>query len=117
MTRLMAEKEIAADMHPAPLTVDGSALLHQMFRFDWPAWRALDAAERKEILEEAQAAFAVMEAGQQEGHPNQSAMFAQLGHKGDLMLVHFRETMEDLARLERDMARLRLSDYLDPMES
>ncbi|MGC8550183.1 MAG: hydrogen peroxide-dependent heme synthase [Acidobacteriaceae bacterium] len=117
MTRMIAEREIAADMHPAPLTMDGSALLHQMFRFDWPAWRGLEEAERKEIVAEAQAAFAVMEAGQSHGHPNQSAMFAQLGHKGDLMFVHFRETMEELAKLERDMARLRLSDYLEPMES
>lgn len=117
MTRMIAERERAADMHPAPLTMDGSALLHQMFRFDWPAWRGLEEAERKEIVSEAQAAFAVMEAGQSHGHPNQSAMFSQLGHKGDLMLVHFRETMEDLAKLERDMARLRLSDYLEPMES
>lgn len=117
MTRMVAEREIAADMHPAPLTMDGSALLHQMFRFDWPAWRVLEEAERQEIVQEAQAALAVMEAGQTEGHPNQSAMFAQLGHKGDLLFVHFRETMEDLAKLERDMARLRLSDYLEPMES
>lgn len=117
MTQSTAEKPIAADLYPAPLTLDGSALLHQMFRFDWPAWRALREAERQEIVKEAQAAFAVMEAGQAEGHPNQSAIFAQLGHKGDLLLVHFRETMEDLARLEHDMARLRLSDYLEPMES
>lgn len=108
---------MAADLHPAPLTLDGSALLHQMFRMDWPAWRALDEAERQEVLAEAQTAFAVMEAGQTDGHPNQSALFAQLGHKGDLLFVHFRETMEDLATLERDMARLRLSDYLEPMES
>jgi chlorite dismutase len=117
MTRMIAEREVAADMHPAPLTMDGSAVLHQMFRFDWPAWRALDEAERSEMVAEAQAALTVMEAGQKDGHPNQSAMFAQLGHKGDLMLVHFRETMEELARLERDMAKLRLSDYLEPMES
>lgn len=117
MTRMIAEREIAADMHPAPLTMDGSALLHQMFRFDWPAWRSLEEAERAEILQEARAILAAMEAGQTEGHPNQSAIFAQLGHKGDLLFVHFRETMEELAKLERDLARLRLSDYLEPMES
>jgi hydrogen peroxide-dependent heme synthase len=117
MTRMIAEREIATDLHPAPLTLDGSALLHQMFRFDWPAWRTLEETERQEMVEEARAVFAEMEAGQKEGHPNQSAMFAQLGHKGDLLFVHFRESMEDLARLQRDMARLQLSDYLEPMES
>lgn len=117
MTRLMTERETAVDLHPAPLTMDGSALLHQMFRFDWPTWRALDEAERQDILQEAQAAFIAMEMGKADGHPSQSAIFAQLGHKGDLLLVHFRESMEDLARLERDLARLRLSDYLEPTES
>ncbi len=117
MNRLIAEREIAADLHPAPLTMDGSSLLHQMFRFDWPAWRVLDEVERQAMVAETRQVLEGMEAGQAEGHPNQSALFAELGHKGDLLFVHFRETMEDLARLQRDLARLRLSDYLEPMES
>ena len=28
-----------ADFPPVPLTLEGSALLHQFFRFDWKAWR------------------------------------------------------------------------------
>lgn len=106
------------EAHPAPLTMDGSAMLHQMFRFDWPAWRALEPTERKRVLTEAKAFLAQREKGStMGGHPNQTALFTQLGHKGDLMLLHFADSMEALAKLERDIARLELSDYLEPSES
>lgn len=120
MSRMViSDHDAMPDLHPAPLTMEGSALLHQMFRFDWPAWRGLDLAGRKKIIEEAQAFFAPREKNVSAvtGHPNQTALFAQLGHKGDLLLVHFADSMEQLAKLERDIARLELSDYLEPSES
>lgn len=102
---------------PFPLTLDGSSLLHQMFRFDWSAWRRLEAGEREEILAEASAFLAPLERGSAEGHPNQSAVFAQLGHKGDLMLVHSRDSIEQLAEVERDLARTALGSFLQPTHS
>jgi hydrogen peroxide-dependent heme synthase len=47
----------------------------------------------------------------------QSALFSLLGHKGDLMLVHFRESFEGLNQAELQLARLRLSDYVEPTTS
>ena len=41
----------------APLTLDGSFVLHQMFRLRWPAWRALAASDQKRIIERAAARF------------------------------------------------------------
>jgi chlorite dismutase len=58
-----------------------------------------------------------MEQGSKEGHPNQSAVYSQIGHKGDLMLVHFRDSLEDLHRAEIAIARLRFADYLEPSHS
>jgi len=40
-----------------PLTIEGASLLHQMFRVRWPAWRALAAADRAEIVTDATAAL------------------------------------------------------------
>ena len=40
-----------------------------------------------------------------------------LGHKGDLMLVHFRRSFEELEQAQRAVAQLRLSDYLEPATS
>jgi chlorite dismutase len=47
----------------------------------------------------------------------QSAAFSLLGHKGDLIIVHFRQSFEELGRVERHIAQLRLADYLEPTSS
>jgi len=96
-----------------PLTIEGYATLHQMMRFRWTAWRALAEAARKEIMAEASSVLAAMES-----KPNgQSALFSLLGHKGDLMFVHFRESFDQLNQAELDLARLRLSDFWEPTSS
>jgi hydrogen peroxide-dependent heme synthase len=47
----------------------------------------------------------------------QSALYSLLGHRGDLMLVHFREEFADLNQAELQLANLRLSDYFEPTTS
>jgi chlorite dismutase len=47
----------------------------------------------------------------------QSALYSMLGHKGDLMFVHFRNSFDELNQAELHLARLRLSDYLEPATS
>jgi hydrogen peroxide-dependent heme synthase len=105
------------EIPPFPLTLDGASLLHQMFRFDWPAWRRLDAAGRARVLAEATDLLGPLEHTSSEGRPNQSAVFAQLGHKGDLMLIHFRDSMEQLAKIERDLARTEFGSFLQATHS
>ena len=108
-----ATKPISTELPPVPLTVEGYATLHQMMRIRWSAWRALDETTRREITREAEALLARMEKGER----GQSALFSLLGHKGDLMLVHFRETFDALNQAELDLGRLRLSEYLEPTTS
>lgn len=91
------------NMPPVPLTIEGSSVLHQMLRVKWAAWRALPAAERASVLEEA-ASLATMEG---------SAAFSLLGHKGDLMLIHFRSSFEGLLETQTKLAHLRLWDYFE----
>jgi chlorite dismutase len=91
-----------------PLTIEGSSVLHQMMRFRRSAWRALPPAERAAILDEANAALQSMPG---------SAVYSLLGHKGDLMFVHFRKDFEELNQAEIAFARLRFSDYLEPASS
>lgn len=88
-----------------------------MFRFDWSAWRRLDDSARKSALAEVTALLAPMEMGTGGERPNQSAVFAQLGHKGDLMLIHFRDSIEELAAVQRDLARTELGTFLQPTHS
>lgn len=105
------------EIPPFPLTLDGASLLHQMFRFDWPAWRRLDAPARTRILAEVADLLGPLEHTSSGGRPNQSAVFAQLGHKGDLMLIHFRDSLEQLAKIERDLARTEFGSFLQPTHS
>src|ERR1700675_3728609 len=103
----------AAQLPAVPLTLEGYATLHQMMRFRWTAWRALPDKDRSEIAGEAERLLAEME-GRTNG---QSALFSLLGHKGDLMFVHFRETFDQLNQAELEVARLRLNDFMEPTTS
>jgi len=94
-----------------PLTLEGAAVLHQMLRVRWPAWKARSAVERGEIAAEATEALSELETNAQ------SAAFATLGHKSDLLLVHFRPSFDDLKAIELRLARTRLWDYLEPAHS
>src|SRR3954466_5587805 len=105
--------QVAAEIPPVPLTTEGYSVLHQMLRLRWPAWRALATAERSAISREASDALTKMEVHS----PGQSALYSLIGHKGDLMLIHFRNSFADLNQAELKLANLRLSDYLEPTTS
>ena len=105
-----------AEFPPVPLTLEGSAVLHQFFRFDWKAWRSCADGERKKIVDEFTSVLKKLErAGPDE--PVQTALFSQLGHKGDLILVHFRDSLEALNQVELDLAQTKLYDFLTPTHS
>ena len=105
--------QVATEIPAVPLTVEGYSVLHQMMRFRWPAWRALPQAEKSAILREASNALLAME----QNAAGQSALYSLLGHKGDLMLIHFRESFADLNQAELKLAGLRFSDFLEPTTS
>src|SRR5262245_11756740 len=91
-----------------PETLEGWSILHQMFRVRFDALRDLgkDAA-----LVAAEAARALAEMGG--GEEGATAPVTLLGHKGDLMLIHFRRSFEALQEAQLRVAGLRLSRYMD----
>jgi hydrogen peroxide-dependent heme synthase len=101
---------MSTDLAPfaAPLTLEGSPVLHQMFAIDWKAWRQVGSDNQRDIVHEATAAL---------GEMKQTALFAMLGHKGDLQIVHFRETFDQLHQAELTVARLGLSQFLQSTTS
>jgi chlorite dismutase len=84
-----------------------------MFRVRWPAWKALGAAEQSAIAGEAAELLGELE----RNATGASAAFATLGHKSDLLLVHFRPAFDDLKAIELRLAHTRLWDYLEPAHS
>jgi peroxiredoxin len=105
---------IAAENLPAvPLTLEGASVLHQMMRIRWSDWKRVPAERRQAIIAQAAGELAAMES-----HASgQSAVFSLLGHKGDLMLIHFRQSFEELNDVELRLARLDVSDYLETTHS
>src|SRR5664279_1095404 len=102
---------VATELPAVPLTLEGYSVLHQMFRFRWTEWRKLDAARQTEIAREVATAFGELEAA------GQFSAYSMLGHKGDLMLVHFRDSFDDLNQAELTLDRSGLREFLEPVHS
>jgi hydrogen peroxide-dependent heme synthase len=112
-TRTARPQAVSTEVPPVPLTIEGYSVLHQMMRFRWSAWRPLRTSIKNEIVQEAAGVLAKME----QNANGQSALYSLLGHKGDLMFVHFRPSFEELNQAELRLARLKLSDYLETTSS
>ena len=104
------------DFPPVPLTLEGSFVLHQFFSFDWKAWHSTATAERERIAATFEQTLQRLERKTTDA-PIQTALFSQLGHKGDLVLVHFRDSLEALNQVELDLAQTALYDYLTLVHS
>ncbi len=100
-----------AELPAVPITVEGHSVLHQMFRLRWPEWNKLAAGDRDAIAKEAAAAFVAMEST---GH---TALYSMLGHKGDLLILHFRSSFDELNAAELALQRLGLYAFLEPATS
>jgi chlorite dismutase len=104
-----------AEFPPVPLTLEGSALLHQFFRFDWKAWRSCTDGDRSKMVADFTAALQRLERSRD--GKIQTGLFSELGHKGDLILVHFRDSFEALNQVELHLAQTALYDFLIPTHS
>src|SRR5208283_5476913 len=107
----VAVQAVSTDLPAMPLTLEGLSVLHQMFRFRWTEWRKVDPFRQEGIASEAAAALAPSEAA------GQSAIYSMLGHKGDLMVVHFRDSFDELNEAELQLDRTGLQEFLEPVHS
>ena len=101
--------------HP-PETAEGWYALHQIFSIDRRSLRAIPsesrhtmfalAAERLDALTAGSRVTAADEAGW-------SALVSLIGSAGDVMLVHFRRTLDELGEAQAAVAREPLFDYME----
>ena len=96
-----------------PETFEGWWVLHQMFLVRWESWKALSDSVRAKLAEEAVAVLGAM-ASREKGT---TGLVNLLGHKGDLMLIHFRPELADLSAAELALAGTGLHDHLIPTTS
>jgi hydrogen peroxide-dependent heme synthase len=102
---------VSTGLPAMPLTLEGLSVLHQMFRFRWPEWRKLGTSRQEEVTREASVMLSPSE------EAGQSAVYSMLGHKGDLMMVHFRNSFDELNAAELQLNRTALQEYLEPTHS
>ncbi|WP_415379936.1 heme-binding protein [Halosimplex sp. TS25] len=95
-----------------PQTEEGWYALHDLRTVDWEAWQDAPERVRERALDEAvshlQSAEAVADA--EEGD---SALYAVVGHKADLLIVHLRPTLADVERLERQFERTEFAQFTE----
>jgi len=96
-----------------PETLEGWSVLHQMFRVRWSDWVALPESDRKARASEAASTLDAM----QQGKEGTSAPVTMLGHKGDLLLIHFRRDFEALQAAQLAVARLPIAPFLEATTS
>ncbi|MFB3917382.1 MAG: hydrogen peroxide-dependent heme synthase [Terriglobales bacterium] len=104
-------KPVETELPAVPLTIEGASVLHQMLRFRWTAWNSLPGSRRAEIVQQAASTLAPMEA------TGETALFSLLGHKGDLLLIHFRNSFDELNAAQLSLNRLQLQEFLEPAAS
>jgi chlorite dismutase len=101
----------SGNLPPEPLTLEGSAVLHSMYRIRWTALKLLPAARKCELFAEMQR---VLHQAEAEG---QTAVYSMFGHKADLMVLHFRPSFEELKAAELSLDSLAIREYLEPSHS
>ena len=103
---------VSAGLPAVPLTLEGLSVLHQMFRFRWAG-----VAQARSVAPAGNRAgsSAALSAGR--NWPGRAAAYSMLGHKGDLMLVHFRDSFDELNAAEMELNRTALQEFLEPTHS
>ncbi|MUV60689.1 heme-binding protein [Halobacterium sp. CBA1126] len=99
-------------MVDAPQTEEGWFALHDFRTVDWDAWRDAPERDRESALAEAESFLEDREA-LADADDGDSAVFSITGHKADLLFVHFRETLDELDRIERRFEGTAFAEYTE----
>ena len=97
-------------MTDAPPTDEGWFVLHDFRTVDWDAWREAPERNRDRAIVEGTEYLRRHEAVE-DAPEGDSAVFSVLGHKADLLIVHFRPTLDALSRAERQFERTELAAF------
>ena len=103
-------------MPEPPQTDEGWYALHDFRTIDWDAWRDAPRRERERAIEEGAEYLRAHEAVE-DADEGESAVFGMLGHKSDLLVVHFRPTLDALSAAERRFERTALGAFADQTDS
>ncbi|WP_435155417.1 heme-binding protein [Haladaptatus sp. DFWS20] len=99
-----------------PPTREGWYALHDFRTIDWNAWRDAPERTRENALADG-VEFLQAHENVTDADDGSSAVFSVMGHKADLLVVHFRPEMSDLDTAERAFERTGLADFTERTDS
>lgn len=94
-------------------TLEGWYVLHDFRSIHWHSWKTASAAERAQALTQFSDHFAKWkqtEANRQ----GSSTLYSIVGQKADFVMIHMRETLEELNELEHEFNKSDLAQFLIP---
>ncbi|CAM3047197.1 hydrogen peroxide-dependent heme synthase [Paenibacillus sediminis] len=97
-------------MNEATLTLEGWYALHDFRSINWAAWKAADDEERAVALDELNAflkEWSDVEAEKQ----GSTAVYSIVGQKADFVLMHLRETLDELNAIENAFNKTTFAQY------
>ncbi len=99
-----------------PRTDEGWFVLHDFRSIDWDAWREAPESERERAIEQGVEFLQACE-NLEDAAEGDSAVFSILGDSADLLVLHFRPTLDELSVLERRLERTALGSFVDQVDS
>ncbi|MNW26937.1 Chlorite dismutase precursor [compost metagenome] len=99
-----------AHTNEAAATLEGWYALHDFRSIDWTAWKAADDEERAGALDELREFMEEWGTTEADGLGS-SALYTIVGQKADFVMMHLRETLEDLKTLENEFNKTTFAKY------
>lgn len=97
-------------MSEATLTLEGWYALHDFRSINWAAWKAADDEERAVALDELHE-FLQQWTTIENDKTGSTATYSIVGQKADFVLMHLRETLEELNAIETAFDKTTFSQY------
>lgn len=98
----------------APLTLEGSFVLHQFFRVPWSRLREVDDADRRRRVRDL-GDFLASHREPGDGAGGWSGLYRLVGGGADFLAVHFRPDLDQLGAAERRIQRCELATHMHPV--
>ncbi|MBO8172085.1 MAG: heme-dependent peroxidase [Bacillaceae bacterium] len=97
-------------------TLEGWYALHDFRTIDWTAWKAASPEVRKAALDEL---FSLLQSYREteEKKEGSTAFYSIVGQKADFVLMHLRETLDELNELETAFNKSKFADFTLPAHS
>jgi chlorite dismutase len=97
-------------MNEAASTLEGWYALHDFRSINWAAWKAADDEERAVALDELEEFWKEWEEVENSSQGS-TVVYTVVGQKADLVMMHLRETLEDLKAVENAFNKTMFAQY------